>query len=103
MIKRFVAFWHATTGTWNGVLFYFDPNMNANLDVDLSGGSDMALTGVIYAPNQAITYTGNSALNNTWTSIIGNTIKFTGNSYVASSGFVGGNLPLALSSPSLVE
>ena len=92
-----------TTGTWNGVLFYFDPNMNANLDVDLSGGSDMALTGVIYAPNQAITYTGNSALNNTWTSIIGNTIKFTGNSYVASSGFVGGNLPLALSSPSLAE
>ncbi len=92
-----------TQGPYDGVLFYLDPGINPNLDVKLTGGSDMALTGVIYGPNSHVEYSGNANGADTWTSIVADTVTFTGNSTLSSAGFVGGNLPLALSSPSLVE
>ncbi len=92
-----------TTGPYDGVLFYLDPGINPNLDVKLTGGSDMALTGVIYGPNSHVEYSGNANGTDTWTSIVADTVTFTGSSTLSSAGFVGGNLPLALSAPSLVE
>ena len=92
-----------TAGPYDGILYYVDPGVDPTLDVSLRGGTDMALTGVIYARNQHVEYAGNESAADTWTSIVADTVKFVGTSYLASSGFVGGNLPLALSSPSLVE
>ncbi len=43
-----------TEGGYDGVLFYLDPGINPNLDVKLTGGADMELTGVIYGPNSHV-------------------------------------------------
>jgi Flp pilus assembly protein TadG len=92
-----------TQDPYDGILFYVDPGADPTLQLALKGGTDMALTGVIYAPENHIEYAGNSLGNNTWTSIIANTIQFTGTSYLATTGFIGTNLPLALTVPSLAE
>ncbi len=92
-----------TTGAYDGVLFYVDPEVDPNLDVVLIGGSDMLLTGVIYSESGHVKYSGNAVSPDAWTSIIADTIQFSGDSTLSSAGFVGGNLPLALSAPSLAE
>ena len=50
-----------------------------------------------------VTGSGNASGQDTWTAIVADTVKFSGNSDLASAGFIGGNMPLALVSPSLAE
>lgn len=93
-----------TTGQWQGVLFYVDQALDPALSVVLAGGSDMSLEGVVYASQQEVYFAGGSATNSaTWTTVIGDEVHFVGDSFMASGAFTGGNLPVALTSPSLAE
>ena len=94
-----------TSGNYQGILFYQDPNTDLALIWELTGAADMSLGGTLYAPANDIYFAGNQAAvaSNTWTAVIGDEVHFVGTSELAGAGFTGGNLPLAFSSPSLVE
>ncbi len=94
-----------TSGTYDGILFYQDPNSDPTLIWELTGGADMSLGGTLYAPANDIYFAGNQAAvaSDVWTAVIGDEVHFVGATGLAGAGFTGGNLPLAFTSPSLVE
>lgn len=91
-----------TTGDYQSVLFYNDPGVSSNIEMWLQGGSDMDLTGVIYAPNNHLRFAGGTNGVGGWTVLATDTLEFTGNSNVSGT-LPPVDLPLALIRPTLVE
>jgi len=75
-----VSFVAATDGPLPGILFYHDRNSPGNVTHNLTGGSTMAIEGIIYLPNQNISYNGGTTFNATASILIAQTITFTGQS-----------------------
>ncbi len=67
-----------TSGTWEGMLFYQD-RADTNT-ATISGGSNAALTGVLYFPNAPVTYSGGSAGTSPYTVIVAGSATFSGGS-----------------------
>ncbi len=91
-----------TSGDYQGVLFYHDPTANPNIELVMQGGSDMDLTGIIYAKNNHARFAGGTTGVDSWVVIAVDTLEFTGNSDISGS-MPPTNLPLALIRPTLVE
>ena len=73
-----VDFSAPTSGTWEGMLFYQD-RADTNT-ATISGGSNAALTGVLYFPNAPVTYSGGSAGSSPYTVIVAGSATFSGGS-----------------------
>ena len=72
-----------TSGDYEAILFYQDRDTPSNFVNLFEGGADMALTGVIYAPNTNVKFAGNTeGSGSAYTSIMARTVEFTGNSYL---------------------
>lgn len=70
-----------TSGPYEGILFFQDPASDPSLQVVFTGGADMFLEGVIYAPNNKVVFSGNnSATGSNWISIVSRLVEFTGTS-----------------------
>jgi hypothetical protein len=70
-----------TSGTYEGLLFYQDPNLPSKYYSkvnSVSGGSSTVFQGTMYLPNTPLTYTGTSSA--AYTIIVADTIKFSGTS-----------------------
>lgn len=84
-----------------GILFYQDPN-DANRTVNLVGGADMLLTGVMYFPKGNVTYAGNSTGGTDWTVLVSKTVNFTGGGDFKTAALPG-TTPLSVSFGVLAE
>lgn len=71
-----------TSGTYEGVALYFDRDDDP-YNINITGGSNQDITGIIYAPGQDIKYAGGSNAEASDTYIIADEITFTGNSNIA--------------------
>jgi Flp pilus assembly protein TadG len=91
-----------TSGDYNSILMYVDPNVDPNIQLVMQGGADMELEGVIYAKNNHMRFAGGADGIDGWTVLAVDTLEFTGNSNISGSN-PPGNLPLALLRPTLVE
>lgn len=91
-----------TSGDYQGVLFYHDPTANPNIQLVMEGGSDMDLTGIIYAKNNHARFAGGTTGVDSWVVIAVDTLEFAGNSNISGS-MPPTDLPLALIRPTLVE
>ncbi len=70
-----------TSGTYEGVLFFQDPDADSaasDSKFDVSGNVDMELDGVVYMPDHEIDYSGTSSIGVRCTKLIGDTIEFSG-------------------------
>lgn len=79
-----VSFVAATGGQLPGILFFHDRNSPGNVTHSLTGGSTMAIEGIIYLPNQNISYSGGTEFNAAASILIAQTITFTGQSNLGS-------------------
>jgi Putative Flp pilus-assembly TadE/G-like len=91
-----------TSGDYQSILFYNDPNVAPNIEMWVQGGANMDLTGVIYASNNHLRFAGGSGGVGGWTVLAVDTLEFTGNSNISGSA-PPVDLPLALIRPTLVE
>jgi hypothetical protein len=64
--------------TWNGILFFQDPNSGAVSNV-INGGGSMDLFGAVYLPKGHLTYSGGAATTAQCIVLIANTVDFSGN------------------------
>ena len=72
-----------TSGDYEAILFYQDRDTPSKFVNLFEGGADMALTGVIYAPNTSVKFAGNTeASGSAYTNIIARRVEFTGTSYL---------------------
>ena len=69
-----------TSGTYAGVLFFMDPDLNSNVDFSVSGNAETNFTGAIYSPSHDVDYSGSSSVTNACTQIIAKTVSFSGSS-----------------------
>ena len=69
-----------TSGTYAGVLFFQDPDLNSNVDFSVSGNAETNFTGAIYSPSHDVDYSGSSSQTDACTQIIAKTVKFSGSS-----------------------
>jgi hypothetical protein len=71
-----------TSGTYEGLLFYQDPNLgstNYNKQNTVSGGSGSQFQGALYFPNSPLVYSGGSTQSGAaYTIIVADTITFSG-------------------------
>lgn len=83
---------------FTGILVYQDRLATSSQSLKFNGGSQMLLTGALYAPNQTIEWSGgNSAAGSTCTQIVGQQVKFVGNSEIVNTGCeTAGITPLAI-------
>lgn len=91
-----------TSGDYQGVLFFHDPNVDPNIQLVLQGGADMELEGIIYAKNNHMRFAGGSDGIDGWVVVAVDTLEFTGNSSISGASSPT-DLPLALLRPTLVE
>lgn len=73
---------------YEGMLIYQDPAAipkNANSKNEILGGSDLALTGVIYFPSQRLEFTGGASGLTDCLQIVAKTLTITGNAFVGNS------------------
>ena len=87
-----------TSGTYNGLLFYQDPNDTNSMKISGSSGSNMR--GIFYAPNGSLTVTGSSGAN-IYADFVVSALSLTGTSNFSSYAGVNGSSPLT--SARLVE
>jgi Flp pilus assembly protein TadG len=73
-----------TSGDYKDVLIWQDVAVSSDLDLVFNGGADMALDGVLYAPNNLIRFAGNSDPGGA-TSIVAGRVYFTGNANMGSN------------------
>lgn len=92
-----------TSGYYKGMLFYQDPANNPSLTLDLRGGTDMELEGVIYAPDNDVSWAGGSNSSDGWQVIVSDTLSFAGGSDLKGAAADPGVLPLPLVTATLVE
>jgi hypothetical protein len=71
-----------TTGLLANILFYQDPNAPASGTNQITGGSTMQLTGILYFPSQHVDFTGGSSVAQSEILLLASTITFTGTSYL---------------------
>jgi len=76
-----------TSGTYEGVLFFGDPDAPSYqgkqlIGNEFLGGSNLELTGAVYIPNQKIVYTGGGTLSGSCIQLIGKQVSFNGNGKV---------------------
>lgn len=71
-----------TTGPYEGLAFYRDPNAPAGDVSKYNGGSNLKIDGVIYDPTGHVEFSGNTNNSNGCLQIVSNTVTFTGNSEV---------------------
>jgi hypothetical protein len=67
-----------TSGNTAGIAFWVDKGNSSNGKDQFNGGSNVAITGAIYAPSQEVDYTGSSSATSSCTQIVANKIDFTG-------------------------
>ena len=91
-----------TSGDYQGVLFYHDPNVDPDIQLVMQGGADMQLEGIIYAKNNHARFAGGVGGVDGWVVIAVDTLEFTGNSDISGAA-TPMDLPLALIRPTLVE
>jgi hypothetical protein len=70
-----------TSGTYQGVLFYGDPDntYGSTTQNKFNGTADSLLTGALYFPNQDVQFLGNFSGTNGCMRVVSRTMKFTGN------------------------
>jgi Flp pilus assembly protein TadG len=71
-----------TTGPLANVLFFQDPNAPASGTNQITGGSTMQLTGILYFPRQHVDFTGGSSVAQSEIMLLADTVTFTGTSYL---------------------
>jgi hypothetical protein len=81
-----------TSGPLANVLFFQDPNAPSSGTNQITGGSTMQLTGVLYFPNQHVDFTGGSSVAESEIMLLADTITFTGTSYL-DAGYANSVLP----------
>lgn len=69
-----------TSGTYAGVLFFMDPDLNSNVDFSVTGNAEANFTGAIYSPSHDVDYSGTSSQTDACTQIIAKTVSFGGSS-----------------------
>lgn len=71
-----------TTGPFQGVVFYQDPNFSLGLDSKLSGGGELYFEGVIYFPTQELNVSGGglTTTHSPFTWYIANNFLYSGGS-----------------------
>lgn len=70
-----------TSGTYEGLLFYQDPNIpstNYNKQNTVSGTSSTQFQGILYFPDSPLVYSGGSSSSSAYTIIIADKISFSG-------------------------
>ncbi len=67
-----------TTGNTAGMAIWIDKSVKAGNQQSFTGGSNVAITGAIYAPTQQVVYSGSSSAASSCTQIVADTIEFTG-------------------------
>jgi Putative Flp pilus-assembly TadE/G-like len=90
-----------TTGPLAGMLFFQDRSISSVAKNQVSGGSSVRLTGILYFPTTELDFTGGSSNQETYMSIVAKIVQFTGD-----SNFKNYNIllnPLAARSAALVE
>ncbi len=93
-----------TSGPYEGILFYQDPNapsspggsaiLNTN---QFLGGSQMELTGALYFPSQEVVFTGGSVVAGTCLQIVARKVTFTG------TGVLGNDCPADMTVQEIVS
>ncbi len=68
-----------TSGYYKGIAIYQDRRATLS-SPHINGGSDSAITGAIYFPNQELWFNGNSNMNSTCTMLVSRRVVFTGTS-----------------------
>ncbi len=79
-----IQFSAPTSGDYEDVLVWQDAAVSSDLDLVFNGGADMALDGVLYAPNNLIRFAGNGDPGGA-TSIVAGRVFFTGNANLGSN------------------
>ena len=79
-----------TTGNTAGMAFWVDQNEKSGDKDAFSGGSNVAITGTIYAPDHEVDYTGSASATSPCTQIVADIINFSGSaSFQSNCGGVG--------------
>jgi hypothetical protein len=73
-----------TSGDYEDVLMYQDPNSPSDLINVFNGGADMELNGALYFPSNQVRFAGNGDPGGA-TSIVARTMNFTGNANLGSN------------------
>jgi Flp pilus assembly protein TadG len=68
-----------TSGPYQGILFYQDPTVSGIQTDQITGNSNLSLSGALYFPKSALKFAGNSAAGGT-PMIVADTVEFTGGS-----------------------
>jgi len=87
-----------TTGTYNGILFFEDPNDTNSMKVGGSNGSN--LQGIFYAPNASLSLAGSSGAS-FYTDLIVSSLALAGTNNLHNYASINPNTPLT--APRLVE
>jgi hypothetical protein len=87
-----------TSGTYNGILFFEDPNDTNSLKVGGSNGSN--LSGIFYAPNASLSLAGSSGAT-FYTDLVVNSLSITGTNNLRNYATANPNTPLT--APRVVE
>ena len=87
-----------TSGTYNGILFYQDPNDTQNMKVAGSGGS--VIKGIFYAPAASLSLSGATG-SVFYANMVVNTLSISGSNNILNYSQVNANTPLT--TPRLVE
>ena len=72
-----------TSGEYQGILFYADPDASPNASHSFGGGSTMNLKGVIYAPSQTFDFNGGASADGLQVMLLARKIEMHGNSFVS--------------------
>ena len=80
-----------TSGTYNGILFFEDPNDSNAMSITGSTGS--TLSGIFYAPNAALSLSGSSGAN-IYADLVVSSLSMTGTSNFQNYATVNANEPL---------
>jgi Flp pilus assembly protein TadG len=73
-----------TTGPTAGIVMYGDRNAPTSTSVQLSGGSTMAFSGLLYFPSETVSYSGNSS-STSCTELIAYDVTFSGASAMSNN------------------
>ena len=87
-----------TSGTYNGILFYQDPNDTQSMKIAGSGGS--VVQGIFYAPSASLSLSGATG-SVFWANMVVNTLSISGSNNLKNYSQVNANTPLT--TPRLVE
>lgn len=71
-----------TSGDFEGVAFYQDPDADTGNTNMITGNSDMNIEGALYLPNGHLDFGGNGAWEGECTQMIANTIAMTGDAHI---------------------